>query len=140
MANARANKKAAAKAAVVEKKVVAVKEAPKAEAPKAEATKAEAPKAETKKVEPTKTTETPKTETKKAAAPKKAVVTKVKAAVQFGGKDVDVDALVKQAKKAYKDIHKDVSIKSMDVYINADDSAAYFVVNGEEAPEIKINL
>ena len=135
MANARANKKAAAKAAVVEKKVVTVKEAPKAEAPKAEA-----PKAETKKVEPTKTTETPKTETKKAAAPKKAVVTKVKAAVQFGGKDVDVDALVKQAKKAYKDIHKDVSIKSMDVYINADDSAAYFVVNGEEAPEIKINL
>ena len=135
MANARANKKAAAKAAVVEKKVVAVKEAPKAEA-----TKAEAPKAETKKVEPTKTTETPKTETKKAAAPKKAVVTKVKAAVQFGGKDVDVDALVKQAKKAYKDIHKDVSIKSMDVYINADDSAAYFVVNGEEAPKIKINL
>lgn len=135
MANARANKKAAAKAAVVEKKVVAVKEATKAEA-----TKAEAPKAETKKVEPTKTTETPKTETKKAAAPKKAVVTKVKAAVQFGGKDVDVDALVKQAKKAYKDIHKDVSIKSMDVYINADDSAAYFVVNGEEAPEIKINL
>ena len=135
MANARANKKAAAKAAVVEKKVVAVKEAPKAEA-----TKAEAPKAETKKVEPTKTTETPKTETKKAAAPKKAVVTKVKAPVQFGGKDVDVDALVKQAKKAYKDIHKDVSIKSMDVYINADDSAAYFVVNGEEAPEIKINL
>ena len=135
MANARANKKAAAKAAVVEKKVVAVKEAPKAEA-----TKAEAPKAETKKVEPTKATETPKTETKKAAAPKKAVVTKVKAAVQFGGKDVDVDALVKQAKKAYKDIHKDVSIKSMDVYINADDSAAYFVVNGEEAPEIKINL
>ena len=135
MANARANKKAAAKAAVVEKKVVAVKEAPKAEA-----TKAEAPKAETKKVEPTKTTETPKTETKKAAAPKKAVVTKVKAAVQFGGKDVDIDALVKQAKKAYKDIHKDVSIKSMDVYINADDSAAYFVVNGEEAPEIKINL
>lgn len=133
MANARANKKAAAKAAVVEKKVVAVKEAPKAEAPKAE----------TKKVEPTKTTETtetPKTETKKAAAPKKAVVTKVKAAVQFGGKDVDIDALVKQAKKAYKDIHKDVSIKSMDVYINADDSAAYFVVNGEEAPEIKINL
>ena len=130
MANARANKKAAAKAAVVEKKVVAVKEAPKAEAPKAE----------TKKVEPTKTTETPKTETKKAAAPKKAVVTKVKAAVQFGGKDVDVDALVKQAKKAYKDIHKDVSIKSMDVYINADDSAAYFVVNGEEAPEIKITL
>ena len=124
MANARANKKAAARAAVVEKKVVAVKEAPKAEAPKAE----------TKKVEP------PKTETKKAAAPKKAVVTKVKAAVQFGGKDVDVDALVKQAKKAYKDIHKDVSIKSMDVYINADDSAAYFVVNGEEAPEIKINL
>ena len=101
---------------MVEKKVVAVKEAPKAEA-----TKAEAPKAETKKVEPTKTTETPKTETKKAAAPKKAVVTKVKAAVQFGGKDVDVDALVKQAKKAYKDIHKDVSIKSMDVYINADD-------------------
>lgn len=135
MANARANKKAAAKAAVVEKKVVAVKEAPKAEAPKAEA-----PKAETKKVEPTKATETPKTETKKAAAPKKAVVTKVKAAVQFGGKDVDIDALVKQAKKAYKDIHKDVSIKSMDVYINADDSAAYFVVNGEEAPEIKINL
>ena len=135
MANARANKKAAAKAAVVEKKVVAVKEAPKAEA-----TKAEAPKAETKKVEPTKTTETPKTETKKAAAPKKAVVTKVKAAVQFGGKDVDIDALVKQAKKAYKDIHKDVSIKSMDVYINADDSAAYFVVNGEEAPEIKITL
>lgn len=135
MANARANKKAAAKAAVVEKKVVAVKEAPKAEAPKAEA-----PKVETKKVEPTKTTETPKTETKKAAAPKKAVVTKVKAAVQFGGKDVDIDALVKQAKKAYKDIHKDVSIKSMDVYINADDSAAYFVVNGEEAPEIKINL
>lgn len=125
MANARANKKAAAKAAVVEKKVVAVKEAPKAEAPKAETTKA---------------TETPKTETKKAAAPKKAVVTKVKAAVQFGGKDVDIDALVKQAKKAYKDIHKDVSIKSMDVYINADDSAAYFVVNGEEAPEIKINL
>ena len=124
MANARANKKAAAKAAVVEKKVLAVIEAPKAESPKAE----------TKKVEP------PKTETKKAAAPKKAVVTKVKAAVQFGGKDVDIDALVKQAKKAYKDIHKDVSIKSMDVYINADDSAAYFVVNGEEAPEIKINL
>ena len=110
------------------------KEAPKKEAPKkAEVKKAEAKKAPAKK-------EAPKKEAPKKEAPKKAVAKKAPAkkaevketfAVQFAGKDYASDVIVKLVKDAYKATKNKAAIKTLNVYVNTDDSRAYYVINDE---------
>lgn len=105
-------------------KVEVKKEAPKKEAPK----KAEAKKAPAKKEAPKK--EAPKKTAAKKAPAKKAEV-KETFAVQFAGKDYASDVIVKLVKDAYKATKNKAAIKTLNVYVNTDDSRAYYVINDE---------
>ena len=110
------------------------KEAPKKEAPKkAEVKKAAAKKAPAKKEAPKK--EAPKKEAPKKAAAKKAPAKKAEVketfAVQFAGKDYASDVIVKLVKDAYKATKNKAAIKTLNVYVNTDDSRAYYVINDE---------
>lgn len=74
-----------------------------------------------------------KTTTKKAAAAKSAakpVAKKEVVAVQFAGKEYNVDAVVEAAKADFKANNKG-SLRSINVYIKPEDDAAYYVVNGK---------
>ena len=135
---AEVKKNVVAPAATEVKKEEVKKEAPKAEvkkeAPKKEAPKkVEAKKAPAKKEAPKK--EAPKKEAPKKAAAKKAPAKKVEVketfAVQFAGKDYASDVIVKLVKDAYKATKNKAAIKTLNVYVNTDDSKAYYVINDE---------
>ena len=105
----------------------AVKAEAKAEAPKAEAKKAEEPKKESAK----------KTPAKRTAA--KDIKTSV--VVQFAGKEVAEKDLIAAVKKAYtKKGNKVGDIKTIEIYVKPEESAAYYVVNGVGADDYKIEL
>ena len=135
---AEVKKNVVAPAATEVKKEEVKKEAPKAEVKK-EAPKKEAPKkavvkkAEAKKAPAKK--EAPKKEAPKKAAAKKAPAKKAEVketfAVQFAGKDYASDVIVKLVKDAYKATKNKAAIKTLNVYVNTDDSRAYYVINDE---------
>ena len=106
--------KVEAKAAAPAKKEAA----PKAAAKKAPAKKEAAPKAAAKKAP-----------AKKEAAPKTAA--KETLAIQFAGKDYSSEAIMKLVKESYKATKNKAAIKTLNVYVNVDDSRAYYVVNNE---------
>ena len=111
------------------KKETAPKEASKKEAaPKAEAKKEAAPKAVAKK------------ETAKKAPAKKAAEPKAAVHFQFDGKDLVAKDVLDRAVKAFKKSHRGVEIKTIDLYIVANEGAAYYVVNGEGGDDYKIIL
>ena len=94
-------------------------------------TKTEAPKAEE-----------PKKETKKAPA-KRAAAKDIKTSVvvQFAGKEVTEKELIAAVKKAYtKKGNKVGDIKTIEIYVKPEESAAYYVVNGIGADDYKIEL
>ena len=125
---AEVKKNVVAPAATEVKKEEVKKEAPKAEVKK-EAPKKEAPKkAEVKKAPAKK--EAPKKEAAKKA-PAKKVEVKETFAVQFAGKDYASDVIVKLVKDAYKATKNKAAIKTLNVYVNTDDSRAYYVINDE---------
>lgn len=110
-----------------EVKAEAKAEAPKAEAPKAEAKKAEEPKKETAKKAPAKRTA--------------AKDIKTSVVVQFAGKEVTEKDLIAAVKKAYtKKGNKVGDIKTIEIYVKPEESAAYYVVNGVGADDYKIEL
>ena len=103
---------------------------------KAEA-KAEAPKAEVKKAEE------PKKETAKKAPAKRTAAKDIKTSVvvQFAGKEVTEKDLIAAVKKAYtKKGNKVGDIKTIEIYVKPEESAAYYVVNGVGADDYKIEL
>ena len=103
----------------------AVKAEAKAEAPKAEAKKAEEPKKETAKKTPAKRTT--------------AKDIKTSVVVQFAGKEVAEKDLIAAVKKAYtKKGNKVGDIKTIEIYVKPEESAAYYVVNGVGADDYKI--
>ena len=94
-------------------------------------TKTEAPKAEE-----------PKKETKKAPA-KRAAAKDIKTSVvvQFAGKEVTEKELIAAVKKAYtKKGNKVGDIKTIEIYVKPEESAAYYVVNGEASDDFKVML
>ena len=131
--------KAAAKkmaAAPVSNSVVEVK-AEETKTVKAEEGKAEAPKAEVKKAEE------PKKETAKKAPAKRTTAKDIKTSVvvQFAGKEVTEKDLIAAVKKAYtKKGNKVGDIKTIEIYVKPEESAAYYVVNGVGADDYKIEL
>ena len=134
--NAPAKTVETAKAETAVKAETEVKEAPKAETVKtevkAEPAKAEAPKAEAKKA-PAK--RGPKTEAKKAE--KKEAVQNVY--VQFAGKEISTTALTELVTETWVALgHRASSIKSLDLYVKPEDSAAYYVINGKESGKIEL--
>ena len=98
-----------------------------AKAPKAEAKKAEEPKKETAKKAPAKRTT--------------AKDIKTSVVVQFAGKEVTEKDLIAAVKKAYtKKGNKVGDIKTIEIYVKPEESAAYYVVNGIGADDYKIEL
>ncbi len=111
----------------------------------APAKEAKEPAAKTEKVEAaTKKPAEKKPEAKKPAAkkaaPKKKVPVKTTATFEFGEKQIKLDDITKAATKEFKKTHRGVVIKKMDIYIVAEENAAYYVVNGEGSEDFKIQL
>lgn len=83
---------------------------------------------------------------KKEAPAEKAEKTEPKAEMttsvvfEFADKKVVAKELLANAKAAFAAAHKDVVVEDMQLYVNANDSFAYLVVNGVEYPEDKIAL
>ena len=102
----------------------------KKEEPK-ETKKEAAPAKEAKKAAPVK-----KEAPKKAPAAKKEAKTSV--TLQYSGKDVDLDKLVEAAKKAASKVKADA--KKVDIYVNVDERAAYFAVDGEGNADYKVEM
>ena len=116
-----------AEAPKAEKKVEAPKEEAKTEAPREEAKKAEEPKKETAKKAPARRTT--------------AKDIKTSVVVQFAGKEVTEKDLIAAVKKAYtKKGNKAGDIKTIEIYVKPEESAAYYVVNGVGADDYKIEL
>lgn len=99
----------------------------------------EAAKAETKKV------------AEKAATAKKAVKTAAKKVtekktelapevyVQFQGREATVDSVIAKATESYvADGHRASSIKSLQVYLKPEESAAYYVINKKYAGRVEL--
>ena len=58
---------------------------------------------------------------------------KTKYVVQYQGNEVDMEALVKQAKIYWKQGgHKLSELKTLDIYVKPEESAAYYSINDEE--------
>ena len=95
-------------------------------------TKTEAPKAEE-----------PKKETAKKAPAKRTTAKDIKTSVvvQFAGKEVTEKDLIAAVKKAYtKKGNKVGDIKTIEIYVKPEESAAYYVVNGEASDDFKVML
>lgn len=131
--------------AVEKKAPVAAAPAVKAEAPKAAAEKKPAAKKETVKKETVKKEAAPKKETvKKAPAAKKPAAKKAEpktsVVIEYAGKSVVAKDVLAAAAKAFAKSHKDVTVKTMDVYVKPEEGVAYYVVNGEGSDEYKVIL
>lgn len=132
----------------IEKKAAEAKKAVETEVKKVET---EAPKAVAKVKEAVKQAaaavekKVPKSEpkAKKAAEPKKTTAVsknlKTKLVFQFNGNSVDADELLKKAQKAAAK-KTDKQIKTLEVYVNGHENAAYYVVNGEGSDDYRIDL
>ena len=73
-------------------------------------------------------------EVKKAAEPKCTVT------IEFAGKSIAARETLDKAIKAYRDAHKDETIKTVDLYIKPESGEAYYVVNGEGSADFRIEL
>lgn len=103
----------------------------------AEATETKEVKAEAKKAEE------PKKETAKKTPAKRTTAKDIKTSVvvQFAGKEVAEKDLIAAVKKAYtKKGNKVGDIKTIEIYVKPEESAAYYVVNGVGADDYKIEL
>lgn len=74
---------------------------------------------------------------KKAAKKAEPVFTTV---VQTGDVEYDISDIAAKAYKAYKSTHKRKNVTDFRVYVKPEEGAAYFTVNGEGAPDFKIDL
>lgn len=97
------------------------------------APKAAAPKAAEKA--PAKKTAAKKPAAKAEKADKTAKTENV--VLQFAGKEFDVDAVVASAKADFKANNKGC-VRSLNVYIKPEESAAYYVVNGKTTGKVDL--
>ena len=105
---------------------------PKRRGGRKKATAVEAMEAAPEKEEPK------KTRTRKTAANKTDAQVNIK--FQFGGRDLSTEEIVEKAKAAFAAANEGVEIKTVDLYVNADQCAAYYVVNGQVPENNKIEL
>ena len=112
---------AAVKSAAVEKAPAAVKE----EKPAAKTTTR-------KRTTTAKTTR--KASGKKAPAAKKAAAPKISLTLQYLGKELTQEAMVDAVKAQWTG----ADIKTLELYVKPEDSAVYYVVNGESTGKIEL--
>ncbi len=95
-----------------------------------------APAKTTAKAAPAKKAPAKKAPVKKAAAAK--TVVKENFYIQFLGKDLEKEEVIARAKAAYKEAGNKAAIKSIDVYVKFEESAVYYVVNGDISGRFEI--
>ena len=120
------------------KEVVSEKIEEKAAEAKKETVKPEAKKAEEKKTE-TKKTPGRKPALRKPAASKKTAV-KETIYLQYLGKEINKDDIVKQVKEVWtKQMKNKVGdLKSVDLYLKPEENAVYYVINGDVTGSLNI--
>ena len=142
MAPMKKNTKPAAEKKAVEGKAAEVKTAvvKTEEVKPAEVKTAEVKAAPARKAPAAKPAAEKKAPAKKAPAKKPAEV-KATVHIQFGGdRDVIAKDILDKAVKAYNASHKGVEVKSVELYVVPEQSAAYYVVNGDESGDNRIDL
>ena len=60
--------------------------------------------------------------------------------LQVGDAEYDISDIAAKAYKAYKSTHKRKVVTEFRVYVKPEENAAYYTVNGEGAPDYKIDL
>ena len=60
--------------------------------------------------------------------------------VEFAGKQIMAKDVLQKAEEAYLASHKDVEIKTLELYISPEQNAAYYVVNGEASEDFVVQL
>ena len=60
--------------------------------------------------------------------------------VVLEGRDIVARDVLDEAVKAFKSTHAEVEVKEIQLYIVAEEGAAYYVVNGEASDDYKIML
>ena len=90
-------------------------------------------------VEPEKKTATRKTTVRKAAATKKSAV-KETIYLQYLGKEINKDDVVKSVKEVWTKQLKNKAgdLKSIDLYLKPEENAVYYVINGEVTGSLDI--
>jgi hypothetical protein len=73
-------------------------------------------------------------ETVKKAAPAK----KNEVYIQYDGKEVDVEAVVAEAKAQFKAEMGRKAVKTCQVYVKPQENAAYFVINDEFSGKVEL--
>jgi hypothetical protein len=141
-----APKKRGRKAKVSEAAAPATDPTPKTEEKASAKKKVSAKKAASTEEKDTEKKDTEKKETaakkpaaKKTAAKKKEAEVQASVFIEYAGKQIIAKDVLEAAKKAYTDAHEGVAIESIEVYVNTEESSAYYVVNGEPV-EDKIEL
>ena len=86
--------------------------------------------------------ETPEKKTRKPRAKKadKKAEPVLITTLQLGNAEFDISDIAAKAYKAYKSTHKRKAVTEFRVYVKPEEGVAYFTVNGEGAPDFKINL
>ena len=135
-------KKVADKAKEVAAKVAEVKNSETVKKAEESAKKVVAPAKKAAKKVADKTVEVAKKasdEAKKTVAKVTEKKETVKSAVvlQFAGKEINTEDIVKAAKKAYAEGNK-AAVKNITVYVKPEDNAAYYVVNGDVTGKIDL--
>ena len=138
-----ATKKKAEEAKMTAKKIEAeVKEAPKAAKKAAEKVEKEVKKVEKEVKETVKKAEKEtkaKAKTAKKAAEKALIATTVKGLFfEYGDKQIDASALAELAKEAFKANGGKGAVRTMELYVKAEDNALYYVINGKESGKVEL--
>ena len=60
--------------------------------------------------------------------------------VEFAGKQIMAKDVLQKAEEAYLAAHKDVEIKTLELYISPEQNAAYYGVNGEASEDFVVQL
>lgn len=77
---------------------------------------------------------TRKASAKKAPAAKKAAAPKISLTLQYLGKELTQEAMVEAVKAQWTG----ADIKTLDLYVKPEDSAVYYVINGESTGKIEL--
>ncbi len=70
----------------------------------------------------------------------KKVEPEVNVFIEYMGRQAAAKEVVARAMDAYKAAHEGAEIKTFEVYVKPEESAAYYVVNGEGSTEFKVEL
>ena len=111
---------------------VAKKEAPGGEKKEAPVEKKEAP--VEKKAVPAEKKAAPAAKKEAPAAPKTDVT------IEVFGKQIVAKDILKKAEKAFEASHKDVAVKTLELYVKPEENVAYYVVNGKGSDDFKVEL